>query len=106
MFRVSILNFWLMGGHSSDAVKKKSARMDSMMDGRALTQGHGEGAPATIADLTHSDHAAMVAGGIETASPGVAQVRPGVPAFMKSRTDLQRDISSAQTTPLRLAEAR
>jgi DNA repair protein RadC len=45
--------------------------MDSMVDGRALTQGvHGEGLPPTIADLTHSDHAAAVAGprGIETAA--------------------------------------
>jgi cellulose synthase/poly-beta-1,6-N-acetylglucosamine synthase-like glycosyltransferase len=32
------------------------------MDGRALSQGHEEGAPATIADLTQSAHAAAVAG--------------------------------------------
>ena len=33
-------------------------------------------------------------------------LKGGVPALMKSRTDLQRDISSARAAPLRLAEAR
>src|SRR5919106_4500085 len=33
-------------------------------------------------------------------------LKNGVPALQRSRSDLQRDISSAQTTPLRLAEAR
>ncbi len=33
-------------------------------------------------------------------------LKNGVPALKRSRSDLQRDISSAQTTPLRLAEAR
>jgi PrtD family type I secretion system ABC transporter len=33
-------------------------------------------------------------------------LKGGVPALMKSRTDLQRDISSARNAPLRLAEAR
>jgi ABC-type protease/lipase transport system fused ATPase/permease subunit len=33
-------------------------------------------------------------------------LKGGVPALMKSRTDLQHDISSARNAPLRLAEAR
>ena len=33
-------------------------------------------------------------------------LKGGVPALMRSRSDLQRDISSAQKAPLRLAEAR
>jgi ABC-type protease/lipase transport system fused ATPase/permease subunit len=33
-------------------------------------------------------------------------LKGGVPALMRSRSDLQRDISTTQTAPLRWAEAR
>ncbi|MGH6917656.1 MAG: RadC family protein [Geminicoccaceae bacterium] len=63
--------------------------MESMLDGRALTQGVlGEGAPATIPDATHCGHAAAVVGSLG--------VGPAAPAWRKSGREGPQDRALAE----------